>query len=161
MSEERERAEAQGEMPAGYSIAGCVVGERTDQAELFNACFTKNVSETDLEWRYSMNPHGESVNLLAREEDGGMAVSGYACNPRLAVADGVEAIVGQTGDVMTHPERRKLGVFSFLDREAMRRTRAATKVDDSDLIAMCYMSEDFRTGMEAFLSKGKPTWSGK
>ena len=46
-------------------------------------------------------------------------------------------------------------------KEAMRRTRAATKVDDSDLIAMCYMSEDFRTGMEAFLSKGKPTWSGK
>lgn len=125
MSEERERAEAQGEMPAGYSIAGCVVGERADQAGLFNACFTKNVSETDLEWRYSMNPHGESVNLLAREEDGGMAVSGYACNPRLAVADGVEAIVGQTGDVMTHPERRKLGVFSFLDREAMRRTREA------------------------------------
>jgi len=52
-------------------------------------------------------------------------VSGYACNPRIAVADGVEALVGQTGDVMTHPDRRKLGVFSHLDREAMRRTAEA------------------------------------
>lgn len=46
-------------------------------------------------------------------------------------------------------------------KEAMRRTRAATKVDDSDLITMCYMSDDFRTGLEAFLGKRKPEWTGK
>ncbi|HEY9038169.1 MAG TPA: enoyl-CoA hydratase [Roseovarius sp.] len=46
-------------------------------------------------------------------------------------------------------------------KEAMRRNRAANSVDDSDLITMCYMSDDFRTGMEAFLSKQKPEWSGK
>lgn len=46
-------------------------------------------------------------------------------------------------------------------KEAMRRTRAATVVDDSDLITMCYMSEDFRNGIEAFLGKRKPEWSGK
>ncbi len=46
-------------------------------------------------------------------------------------------------------------------KEAMRRTRSATKVEDSDLIAMCYMSDDFRIGMEAFLAKQKPEWSGK
>jgi enoyl-CoA hydratase len=46
-------------------------------------------------------------------------------------------------------------------KEAMRRNRAAVKVDDSDLITMCYMSEDFRTGMEAFLGKTKPEWKGK
>nr|WP_309502458.1 enoyl-CoA hydratase [uncultured Roseovarius sp.] len=46
-------------------------------------------------------------------------------------------------------------------KEAMRRTRAAIKVDDADLIAGCYMSDDFRTGMEAFLNKQKPEWSGK
>lgn len=45
-------------------------------------------------------------------------------------------------------------------KEAMRRTRAAVKIDDSDLIAMCYMSRDFRTGMEAFLGKTKPDWTG-
>ena len=46
-------------------------------------------------------------------------------------------------------------------KEAMRRTRAAVAVDDSDLITLCYMSDDFRTGMEAFLSKTKPQWRGK
>ncbi len=35
------------------------------------------------------------------------------------------------------------------------------RVEDSDLIVSCYMSEDFRTGMEAFLGKTKPIWKGK
>lgn len=46
-------------------------------------------------------------------------------------------------------------------KEAMRRNRMATKVDDDDLITMCYMSDDFRIGMEAFLGKTKPEWRGK
>lgn len=46
-------------------------------------------------------------------------------------------------------------------KEAMRRTRTATSVDDSDLITSCYMSDDFRIGMEAFLAKQKPVWTGK
>lgn len=46
-------------------------------------------------------------------------------------------------------------------KEAMRRNRMATKVDDADLITMCYMSDDFRIGMEAFLGKAKPEWTGK
>lgn len=46
-------------------------------------------------------------------------------------------------------------------KEALRRNRAANTVDDSDLIISCYMSEDFRTGMEAFLAKQKPEWKGK
>lgn len=45
-------------------------------------------------------------------------------------------------------------------KEAMRRTNAATRADDSDLIEMCYMSRDFREGMEAFLGKRAPQWSG-
>jgi len=46
-------------------------------------------------------------------------------------------------------------------KEALRRNRAATRIDDSDLIVSCYMSDDFRTGMEAFLAKKKPEWTGK
>ncbi|MFK7764585.1 MAG: enoyl-CoA hydratase/isomerase family protein [Roseobacter sp.] len=46
-------------------------------------------------------------------------------------------------------------------KEALRRNRAAVQVDDADLILSCYMSDDFKTGMEAFLSKSKPAWSGK
>ena len=46
-------------------------------------------------------------------------------------------------------------------KEAMRRNRAATKVDDADLILSCYMSEDFKTGMEAFLARRAPEWKGR
>lgn len=45
-------------------------------------------------------------------------------------------------------------------KEAMRRLAVATRVKDSDLIEMCYMSRDFRHGLEAFLAKEKPDWSG-
>jgi enoyl-CoA hydratase/carnithine racemase len=32
---------------------------------------------------------------------------------------------------------------------------------DHDLIALCYLSEDFREGVRAFTSKDKPRWSGR
>jgi enoyl-CoA hydratase/carnithine racemase len=37
----------------------------------------------------------------------------------------------------------------------------ATRVDDADLIALCYASADFREGLEAFLAKRKPNWQGR
>ena len=46
-------------------------------------------------------------------------------------------------------------------KEALRRNRTALNVDDADLIISCYMSDDFRLGMEAFLGKTKPVWTGK
>lgn len=46
-------------------------------------------------------------------------------------------------------------------KEAMRRRRAAIAVDDDDLIAMCYTSDDFHIGIDAFLSKSRPVWTGK
>ncbi len=45
-------------------------------------------------------------------------------------------------------------------KEAMRRVAVAARVEDADLIEMCYMSRDFHHGMESFLAKQKPEWSG-
>ncbi len=46
-------------------------------------------------------------------------------------------------------------------KEALRRLKEkATEGMDKDLILMCYMSQDFREGMEAFLNKRSPVWSG-
>ena len=46
-------------------------------------------------------------------------------------------------------------------KEGLRRLRrAAAQVDDHDLVEMCYTSNDFREGMEAFLNKRKPDWTG-
>ena len=45
-------------------------------------------------------------------------------------------------------------------KEALRRVRQGRR-DGGDLIVRCYMSEDFREGLEAFLAKRKPNWKGR
>jgi enoyl-CoA hydratase/carnithine racemase len=45
-------------------------------------------------------------------------------------------------------------------KEALRRIRQGRR-DGADLIAMCYGSEDFREGLEAFLAKRPPQWKGR
>jgi len=49
-------------------------------------------------------------------------------------------------------------------KEAFRRIKERSLADgdtDKDLILSCYMSEDFREGMDAFLTKRKPVWKGR
>jgi enoyl-CoA hydratase len=46
-------------------------------------------------------------------------------------------------------------------KEALRRVKEhSTPKDDRDLILMCYMSRDFREGLDAFLNKRPPKWTG-
>ena len=46
-------------------------------------------------------------------------------------------------------------------KEGVRRLRARHEGDaDKDLILLCYLSQDFREGMDAFLAKRAPIWRG-
>ena len=46
-------------------------------------------------------------------------------------------------------------------KEVLRRLRHQTpEVDDEDIIAEVYASNDFREGLDAFLTKRKPAWTG-
>ena len=45
-------------------------------------------------------------------------------------------------------------------KEALRRLRDNLPPDE-DLIRMAYESQDFREGMDAFLTKRAPVWSGR
>ena len=47
-------------------------------------------------------------------------------------------------------------------KEGLRRLQNRLDREEAeDLILMCYMSEDFREGMDAFLNKRTPQWKGK
>lgn len=110
---------------SGFTVHACGPADRSAQARLFNAVFKKAVDADGLAWRYDQNPHGRAISFVQREP-GGEPVSGYACSPRRAVPGGDEArcaVVGETGDVMTHPDWRKRGLFSALDRAAVAESR--------------------------------------
>lgn len=51
----------------------------------------------------------------------------------------------------------------WASKEAMRRIKERLVPDgaDSDLILACYMSRDFHEGVEAFLAKRRPEWTGE
>lgn len=46
-------------------------------------------------------------------------------------------------------------------KEALDRIGRLSRIEAEDLILTCYMSEDFREGMDAFLTKRQPNWRGR
>lgn len=46
-------------------------------------------------------------------------------------------------------------------KEALRRQTVAAVADTDDLVRCCYGSNDFKEGVEAFVDKRSPEWSGK
>ncbi len=85
-----------------------------------------------------------------------------------ALASGLVSEVAESHEaLLTRAEELALRIASHAPltlratKEGLRRISESAAVEDRDLIALCYMSEDFKEGMEAFLAKRKPNWKGK
>ncbi len=88
------------------------------------------------------------------------AVEAQACGLVSEVLDDEAALMTRAkGLAQTLGEMAPLTLRAT--KEAMRRIGVAAAVEDADLIELCYMSDDFRHGMEAFLAKETPQWTGK
>ena len=64
-------------------------------------------------------------------------------------------------DELAHTVAAQAPLTLRATKEALRRIKERMSPEqDHDLILMCYMSHDFREGMEAFLNKRPPRWTG-
>ncbi len=93
---------------------------------------------------------------------------------RLIEADEAK-VIGLVSEVLTEPEAVHARAAELADKiaghapltmratkEALRRLRTdGPGAEGSDLIVDCYMSSDFKEGIEAFLGKRKPEWKGR
>jgi enoyl-CoA hydratase len=80
----------------------------------------------------------------------------------------VNEVVDDPANLMTRAEEvtRMIAANAPLTmqaaKEALRRLQPRlSREEGEDLILMCYMSQDFREGMDAFLNKRPPQWQGK
>lgn len=81
--------------------------------------------------------------------------------------------MGIISEVLADPEAlfsRAIELASHLTTQAPLTLRATKvlqhrllkkSIDDHDMLLMCYQSEDFKHGLEAFLGKRKPEWKGR
>ena len=81
-------------------------------------------------------------------------------NNPLAVVEDIAAL-----DRRTDERARRVAGHAPLTmtatKQAVARLQRLTRDEDEDLILMCYTSQDFREGLDAFLNKRAPQWRGQ
>ena len=78
---------------------------------------------------------------------------------RIAESDTIDAVVKELA--ITIAENAPLTIKATKEMLHRIQTQTHSDTDDGrDLIAMCYSSADFKEGVESFLSKRKPHWTG-
>lgn len=94
--------------------------------------------------------------LRARSLDAEEAVAaGFVT--QLCDEDAVDGVVAETVDrLLDHAP-----LTMWAAREAVRRLRRATLPDGDDIVSTVFGSDDFHHGVEAFLHKEKPEWTGR
>ena len=101
-------------------------------------------------------PRAKRVLLLAENITAEEALAGGFLSEIVATPD-IEARVAELTSRLSNHAPLTMRV----SKEAMRRILHAGLPDGDDLVRACYGSDDFRLGIEAFLEKREPQWTGK
>jgi hypothetical protein len=80
---------------------------------LMKNCFGQDVNINYFQWKYIDNPTGEFVGFIATSDSNEVAAY-YGAIPELYSIDGVETIIYQSCDTMTHSDHRRKGLFNKL-----------------------------------------------
>jgi enoyl-CoA hydratase/carnithine racemase len=101
-------------------------------------------------------PRAKRVLLLAENISAEEALAGGFLSEIVAATE-LEARVAELTSRLSHHAPLTMRVT----KEAIRRILHAGLPDGDDLVRACYGSDDFRLGIEAFLEKREPQWTGK
>jgi enoyl-CoA hydratase len=101
-------------------------------------------------------PRAKRVLLLAENISAEEALAGGFLSEIVAATD-LEARVAE----LTSRLSQHAPLTMRVSKEAIRRILHAGLPDGDDLLRACYGSDDFRLGIEAFLEKREPQWTGK
>jgi enoyl-CoA hydratase len=77
------------------------------------------------------------------------------------VVEDVSALERRVGELATLIAGNAPLTLSATKRALARLQRRLSREEGEDLILMCYMSRDFREGLDAFLNKRQPQWAGE
>jgi enoyl-CoA hydratase/carnithine racemase len=77
------------------------------------------------------------------------------------VEGGGEAALRRADELATTVASHAPLTLSVTKQALLRLRDEPDRMDDEDLVLACYMSADFREGMEAFLAKRPPRWTGR
>jgi enoyl-CoA hydratase/carnithine racemase len=162
-------------VPTIAAIAGACTGGGAGMA----ACCDLRIAASNVRFGFpiartlgnclSMNNYARLVALI-----GAAKVKDMIFTSRLVEAEEAKAI-GLVNEILPNPAALAVRADELArlvaanapltlraTKEALRRIREQSVGDqDKDLILMCYMSADFREGMDAFLNKRPPVWRGE
>jgi hypothetical protein len=80
-------------------------------SSLFELCFGITVTVDYFNWKYLNNPHGSLIAFEAYDPETDTIAAFYGVIPELYSVNGVDKIIYQSMDTMTHPNYRNRGLF--------------------------------------------------
>lgn len=113
---------ATGEPPSGYELRPYEVGDRTAVLDLYETVFGRERDERWFRWKFEANPFVDRVPIVVAERRGRL-VGCRAFFPLEMRVDGRDRLAFQPCDTMVHPDHRRRGLFTAMNRLAVERYR--------------------------------------